>query len=203
MDFSSRRDAAIMAAKKKLREPLPPDKIIIYSYRYNNDMPCALEHWLFAVMPCTHPSEAKDLIARLGRDAWKTDGRGSDMCSLGWDMLISACKGEKVVIDELCEREVPNLSALLGVEQAARFIDAAGGLDKLSRMTQRDCLKLGNESGTFGGRRKKGLIECHELATTDKAVRILCSRTVLAARLDFYKGMFKGDSLRQEVLYAQ
>jgi nucleolar protein 56 len=121
----------------------------------------------------------------------------------GWKLLQAVCKDKTPDIQELAAQVAPNTTALLGAEKAAELLSAAGNLLALSRMTQRDCQALGNESGQFSNKNKKSILENHEFATSDRALRILSSRTVLAARIDANNGEFKGDRLRQEVLYAQ
>ncbi len=200
MDFSTLQEQALTETKKKLREKLTEDKTLIYAYKCTQDEK-ALLHWLQTIVPDVQ--NAQEEVARKGREAWNAQGIGADMDEQGWNVLQALCKGEKPNIEQLALTVAPNTTTLLGAIEAARLIAHAGGIHALSRMTQRDCQVLGNESGQFGGPQKKSLMEEHELATNDRALRILCSRTVLAARIDANKGEFKGEKLRQEVLYAQ
>ena len=202
MDFVERREEAIEDVRKKLRETLSADRVLIHAWRTTQDKN-ALGWWLATVLPHLETKEAKNAVKKQGKDAWDPDGIGANMEDEGWRILQDICKGKEPDIEELAHEAAPNTATLLGVEKAAELISAAGGLVALSRMTQRDCQALGNESGQFGGKDKKSIMQDHEFATSDRALRILCSRAVLAARIDANNGDFKGDRLRQEVLYAQ
>ncbi len=202
MDFALRRERAIKETKKKLRETLNADHVLIHAWRTTQDKN-ALAWWLATVLPHLDTKEAKQAVAKNGRESWEETGIGADMEDEGWQLLQDICNDKQPDIEELASQTAPNLTALLGAEKASELINAAGGLNALSRMTQRDCQRLGNESGEFGGKNKKSILEEHEFATSDRAIRILASRSVLAARIDANNGEFKGDRLRQEVLYAQ
>ena len=203
MDFAELRAQAIDTARTKLRSPLAKDEVLIHAYRCTQNAPDALEHWLFALFPQIHPTKARELVKKKGKDAHDEQGIGATMDEKGWESLILVCKGKQPKLDVLAKHAAPNMHALLGAQAAAEIVDCAGSLMSLSRMTQRDCMMLGNETGQFGGTPKKSILFKHELAKTERSLRVLSSRTVLAARLDVYSGNFKGESLRQEVLYAQ
>ena len=179
------------------------DRVLIYAWRCLENKPRALEQWLFAILPHLTPDQARKKVLTRGPKAWNSQGIGGDMDEKGWNALQKLCNWRVPKLDELSQHTAKNLHVLLGADCSAELLDAAGGLQALARMTQRDCLMLGNESGMFGGPRRKSILEKHELATSDRALRILSSRVILAARLDAYGTHFKGDSLRQEVLYAQ
>lgn len=203
MEFEGLREQAIATVRESLQAELTEDQILVFAYRVAIDRPKALERWLFAVLPEMEPNKARDLVASKGKDAWSDKGLGANMSEEGWKALQGACKGKVPNIDKLAETAAKNLNALVGPDVTAELIEAAGGLQCMTRITQRDCLTLGNEAGQFGGKSRKSIVERHELATSDRAARILSSRIVLAARLDYYKGQYKGEALRQEVLYAQ
>jgi RNA processing factor Prp31 len=200
MDFAVRRERAIADTKRKLREPLHDDNILIHLYR-SKTTDSGMQHWLETIVP--ELENAEETIKKKGKEAWDPQGNGAQMGDAHWKLLVQTLKGEKVDIEEYTQDVAPNLTAVCGWETAARLMSAAGSLEGLSRMTQRDCQNLGNESGQFGGKSKKSVLEEHELASSDRALRILGSRSVLAARIDAHNGEFKGDKLHQEVLYAQ
>jgi hypothetical protein len=203
MDFAARRQEALEKTRRELRRPLTADQVLVHAWRCVQGKPKALERWLFAVLPEVIPTIARAEVAKNGSDAWNEQGRGAAMDEQGWKALRAVCKGRAPNLHRLAETAGKNLYALLGAHAMAEMIDKAGGMGQLARMTQRDCMRLGDESGTFGGRKSKSILERHELATNERSLRVLSSRAVLAARLDVYKGQYKGDSLRQEVLYAQ
>ena len=202
MDFTARREKAIQDVKKKLRETLSPDRVLIHAWRTTQHEQ-AINWWLATVLPHMESKQAKQEVAKNQAKAWNPEGIGANMDEEGWQLLQSVCKDKKIDLEELAAQVAPNTTALLGAEKASELISAAGSLTALSRLTQRDCQALGNESGQFGNKNKKSILEEHEFATSDRALRILSSRTVLAARIDANNGEFKGDRLRQEVLYAQ
>ena len=200
MDFASRRENAISIVKKKLREKLHTDQVLIHLYRSVNAKN-GIDYWLQAVVP--ELKDAKKEVAKKGKDAWDPEGIGAAMNDEHWKLLVDVIKEKDVDVETYIQDIAPNLSAVCGSDTAAQLICGAGGLEKLSRMTQRDCQSLGDEAGQFGGPSKKSILESHELATSDRALRILASRSILAARIDAHNGEFKGDKLHQEVLYAQ
>lgn len=203
MDFAARRQEAIERVRKELRKELPADLVLIHAWRCAEARPKALEHWLFAVLPDMHPDGARDAVAKNGSDAWDENGRGAAMSPDEWKALQQVCTNRKVNLDKLADRAGKNLYTLLGSLAMAELLEAAGGIQQLARMTQRDCMILGSERQIAGEPRRKSILERHELTKNDRSLRVLASRVVLAARLDVYKGMFKGESLKQEVLYAQ
>lgn len=200
MDFAELRAHAIETVREQLRDPLSKDEVLVHAYRCTINAPDALEHWLFALFPDTGPNVARDRVKKKGADAHDKKGIGATMDEQGWESLVLVCKGKQPDLQALAEHAAPNLTALLGATAAADIINCAGSLMALSRTTQRDCTLLGSGAART---QKEGILFKHELAKSERALRVLASRTVLAARLDAYSGNFKGDSLRQEVLYAQ
>ncbi|MFT4250025.1 MAG: hypothetical protein ACMXYD_01550 [Candidatus Woesearchaeota archaeon] len=200
MDFSARREQAINETKNKLRETLREDEVLIHLYRSINTKQ-GLDNWLLTVLP--QEKDAKNTVKKQASKAWNEQGIGAKMLEEHWQLLEAAVKKKKIDFEAFAQTVAPNLCAVCGAETAAELISEAGSLEKLSRLTQRDCQNLGNESGVFGAKPKKSILESHELASSDRALRILCSRAVLAARIDAHNGEFKGDKLHQEVLYAQ
>ena len=200
MDFSARREQAINETKNKLRETLQEDEVLIHLYRSINTKQ-GLDNWLFTVLP--EEEDAKKAVKKQASKAWNEQGIGARMLEEHWKLLEAIVKKKDVDFEDFANQVAPNLCAVCGAETASQLISEAGSLQKLSRLTQRDCQMLGNESGMFGGPQKKSILESHELASSDRALRILCSRAVLAARIDAHNGEFKGDKLHQEVLYAQ
>jgi len=203
MDFAELRAKAIDIAREQLRAPLTKDEVLVHAFRCMINAPDALEHWLFAIFPQTEPNAARELVREKGKQAFDGNGIGATMDDKGWESLILVCNGKQPKIDLLAKHAAPNMHALLGAQATAEIVDAAGSLMLLSRMTQRDCMMLGNHPGVFGANPTDSILFKHELAKTERSLRVLSSRTVLAARLDVYSGNFKGESLRQEVLYAQ
>jgi len=112
-------------------------------------------------------------------------------------------------------REIsPNLSSLVDEILAARLIALAGSLEKLARMAASTIQLLGAEKALFRHLRKKGkspkygiiytspLIQNASKDNKGKVARILSSKLMLAARIDYYSGRQEPklkEELKQEI----
>jgi nucleolar protein 56 len=135
-------------------------------------------------------------------------------------MLLDYAKMVKLVSDEKNKLEkyikssmkeiAPNLSSLIDTLLAARLLSLAGSLEKLSRMTASTIQLLGAEKALFRHLRKKGKspkygilyndsrIQNAEEGKRGKIARIISSKLMLAARLDFYSGRYE-EKLKKEL----
>lgn len=108
-------------------------------------------------------------------------------------------------------REIaPNLSSLVDPILAARLIAQAGSLEKIARMPASTIQLLGAEKALFRHMHKKGrspkygmiftstVIQNAPLDKKGKAARILASKLMLAARIDYYSGRYE-ERLRKEL----
>lgn len=104
----------------------------------------------------------------------------------------------------------PNLLALAGAAIGSRLLRAAGGLARLSAMRAGTVQLLGAERALFRHLRNKkarppkhGLIINHPLVARSKdkgkAARALADKLAIAAKVDYFKGQFVGEQLRQEL----
>ncbi len=115
----------------------------------------------------------------------------------------------------LLEKEIcPNLCYIAGSAIAAKLIVHAGSLKRLAQMPASTLQVLGAEKALFRHLRNKGknlppkygLLHEHPLIAKvqrkdhGKAARSLADRLSMAARLDFYKGEFKGEEYKKELV---
>lgn len=114
-------------------------------------------------------------------------------------------------IGDKAEKLAPNLSAVLGKTLAARVISEAGSLEKLAKMPSSTVQVLGAEKALFrhmrgeGSAPKHGVLFMHPKVHSlpedrrGKMARYIANKAVIAARIDFYDGDFKGDAFREEL----
>ena len=120
---------------------------------------------------------------------------------------------EKLVsyLEDLVSQEAPNMNALVGPTIAARLISIAGSLERLAEMPSSTIQVLGAEKALFAHLRKKGVpspkhgvIFAHPAVSgarkklRGKIARRLAGKIAIAAKVDYFKGEFVGDKLRQE-----
>jgi nucleolar protein 56 len=125
--------------------------------------------------------------------------------------LYTLRKEHEAYLDETMEAFCPNIHALAGTLVGAKLIAQAGTLKRLAELTSSTVQLLGAEKALFrhlttGARSPKhGIILQHPLlqrakaADRGKVARALADKISLAARLDFFKGQFMGDTLREEL----
>lgn len=116
-------------------------------------------------------------------------------------------------LENIMNKIAKNLTALCTPTIAARLLREAGSLKKLALMPSSTIQILGAEKALFRHLRNKkthlppkhGCIFTHPLlqrASKDKKgkiARVLADRISIAAKLDFFKGEFRGDVLYKEI----
>lgn len=114
-------------------------------------------------------------------------------------------------LEKICKETVPNTSAVAGPLLAAKLLQLAGGLDKLSRVPSSTMQLLGAEKALFrhmrgqGKAPKYGVIYQHSLIQNahkelrGKVARLLASKLTLAARIDAYSDRDDGQKLRKDL----
>lgn len=114
-------------------------------------------------------------------------------------------------IGDLAEKLAPNLSAVLGKTLAGRVISEAGSLEKVAKMPSSTVQVLGAEKALFrhmrgeGSAPKHGVLFMHPKVHSlpedkrGKMARYISNKAVIAARLDYYDGEYKGDEFREEL----
>jgi nucleolar protein 56 len=113
-------------------------------------------------------------------------------------------------ISEIASEAAPNMCALVDAPLAARIISLAGGLGRLSTLPSSTVQLLGAEKAMFrhlrSGKRppKHGVIYQHPdihrspYWQRGKIARALAGKVLIAAKIDYNKGEFRGDTLKEE-----
>jgi len=116
----------------------------------------------------------------------------------------------KLYLDNLTKEYCPNVTAIAGSLIGAKLLEKAGSLRHLSMMPSSTIQLLGAEKALFRHLRNKnirppkhGLILSHpfvmEKKDKGKAARIFSSKVSIASKVDYFKGEFIGDKLKEEM----
>jgi len=112
-------------------------------------------------------------------------------------------------IKEVMEDVCPNLLAVAGLSIGAKLLALAGSLKRLSEFPSSTVQVLGAEKALFrhimgkGKSPKHGVIVQHSLMEhhpdkdKGKIARALADKIAIAAKVDFFKGEFVGDKLKE------
>ncbi len=170
-----------------------------------------------------------DLVSRYGERDAIIEELGLDMQSIGSDFdpddmhavmdladtlyrLYDDKNRTESYIEGIVVETCPNMCALLGGPLAARMISLAGGLERLSSLPSSTVQLLGAEKAMFrhlrSGKRppKHGVIyqhpEIHRAPYWQRGniSRALAGKILIAAKIDQYKGEFRGDTLKEEFM---
>jgi len=114
-------------------------------------------------------------------------------------------------LKDLMEQEAPNISAVVGPTIGARLISTAGSLERFSRMPSSTVQVIGAEKALFSHLKrgtaspKYGIIFQYPKLRgaprpiRGKIARKLASKISIAAKLDFFKGEFKGKEMAKKL----
>lgn len=114
-------------------------------------------------------------------------------------------------ISSAMKETAPNFSSLIDPLLAARLLAAAGSLEKLARMPASTVQLLGAEKALFRHLQKQGrspkygiiynssLIQNAPNEKKGKIARIISSKLMMAARIDYYSGRYE-EKLRKEMM---
>ncbi|MBS3128900.1 hypothetical protein J4410_07195 [Candidatus Woesearchaeota archaeon] len=120
-------------------------------------------------------------------------------------------KEQEDYLFSLLKKHYPNLTALAGPQITAKLITLAGSLKKLMLMPASTVQLLGAEKALFRHLRSKakppkhGIILQHSLLQhapfqqQGKRARVLADKLSIAAKVDYFKGTFIGETLRKEI----
>lgn len=114
----------------------------------------------------------------------------------------------KEYLDKIMKTHCPNITTITGSLIGAKLLEKAGSLRHLSMMPSSTIQLLGAEKALFRHLRNKkirppkhGLILSHpfvmEKKDKGKAARIFSSKVSIASKVDFFKGEFIGDKLKE------
>jgi len=114
-------------------------------------------------------------------------------------------------LEELMRTEAPNITAVIGATIGGKLITTAGSLKKLAEMPSSTIQVLGAEKALFAHLKKgvpspkHGIIFSYsKLHTAPKKKRGIIARKIaaklsIASKVDYFKGEFIGDKLKQEL----
>ncbi|HLC77299.1 MAG TPA: hypothetical protein VJH04_03795 [archaeon] len=165
-----------------------------------------------------------DLVAKYGRRDNISDFRGSvgvdltdedeivlkEFASTIKHLELQKKRMERYVSSAVIDI-APNFSSLIDPLLAARLIAAAGSLEKIARMPAPTIQLLGAEKALFRHLKQHGkspkygviynssLIQNAPLEHKGKVARILSSKLMLAARIDYYSGRNESEKMKREM----
>lgn len=125
--------------------------------------------------------------------------------------LFSLRQQQVDYIEKSMKELLPNVDAVCGAIIGAKLLAVAGSLQKLAMFPASTVQLLGAEKALFrhiktGAKPPKfGVIINHPVVTRakqkekGKAARMLADKISIAAKIDYFKGEFRGDHLRKEV----
>ncbi len=125
--------------------------------------------------------------------------------------LYELRKKQSKYIETLMKKHFSNINAVCGSLIGAKLLASAGSLEKMAMFPASTVQLLGAEKALFrhmktGAKPPKfGILINHPLVTKTKkadkgkVARALADKISLAAKIDFFKGEFRGDSLRKEL----
>ncbi|MFA5797076.1 MAG: NOP5/NOP56 family protein [Candidatus Woesearchaeota archaeon] len=124
--------------------------------------------------------------------------------------LFTARQKLVAYLEEVMGEYCPNLLAVTGVLIGAKLFEKAGSLRKLSLLPSSTIQLLGAEKALFRHLRNKrikppkhGFILSHpflmESKDKGKAARILSAKISIAVKVDYFKGEFIGDKLKEKL----
>ncbi|HIE41408.1 MAG TPA: hypothetical protein EYP80_01965 [Candidatus Aenigmarchaeota archaeon] len=117
-------------------------------------------------------------------------------------------------IKKIAQEVAPNLSYLIGTTLTSILIAQARGLKNLAKMPASKIQILGAEKSLFKYLRKKSIdkmpkygiiyisyyIQNAEKDKKGKIARLLASKIMFAARLDYFSGRFEGKKLKNQLI---
>ncbi|MFW6450497.1 MAG: hypothetical protein ACOCZ6_05575 [Nanoarchaeota archaeon] len=125
------------------------------------------------------------------------------------DNMFKLIESQKGYLEKKMSAVCPNVFELTGALVGAQLLEHAGSLKNLASMTASKIQLLGAEKALFrhlrtGARSPKhGLLIQHpyvaQAKQKGKAARHLADKIAIAARVDYFKGEFVGQKLRQQL----
>jgi nucleolar protein 56 len=164
-----------------------------------------------------HEEFVGELIS--GKDKKEKDSMGAELSKKDLEPILELAKEvdslyklkrkQEEYLDKIMGENCPNITAVAGAQIGARLIAIAGDLKRLVGFPASTVQLLGAEKALFRHMRtgakapKYGVIHEHPLVAKvkakdkGKAARGLADKISIAAKIDYFKGEFIGDKLRQ------
>lgn len=150
-----------------------------------------------------------------------SDSMGADLSDFDLKQMMNLCReieslyklreSHKQYLNTLINKLCPNMTAIAGSLIGAKLIEHAGSIQRLAKLPASTVQLLGAEKALFrhmksGAKAPKyGVIFDHSLINSasktnkGKAARSLADKISIAVRVDYFKGKFIGDKLREEL----
>jgi len=228
MNFQDLRSKDIASAKKDISASIGIDHYVIQLVAHIEDLDGILNKlvkrfrdWYELVMPelSRAHTDHREFI-KLAKDMTRKEGSmgrsftAEDLAPL--EVLRSEIEHLYVVRDEqigrlegLMEREYPNTCALAGGLLAGKLLRIAGSMKSFMLMPASTIQTLGAEKALFRHLRsgakppKYGLLLAHpyvgEAKEKAKHARSLADKIALGVKVDYFKGDFVGDKLKESL----
>lgn len=183
-----------------------------------------LYEWFSLHYPEMKNVNVKDLVMKHGRrenfpgfksstgvDLNEEDEKAVIEFAKAIDNLEKEKKALEKYVSSAMRETAPNFAALVDPLLAARLVASAGSLEKLARMPASTIQLLGAEKALFRHLHQKGkspkygiiynspLIQNAPGEQKGKIARILSSKLMLAARIDYYSGRDESEKMRREL----
>ncbi|MBU2561865.1 MAG: NOP58 family protein [Nanoarchaeota archaeon] len=147
----------------------------------------------------------------MGADIDKKDLAPVMELAKGISALYSLRARQAEYIEDAMQKTMPNVNAICGSMIGAKLLSIAGSFEKLVMFPASTIQLLGAEKALFrhiktGAKPPKfGVIINHPLvakakqADKGRAARMLADKISIAAKIDYFKGEFRGDQLRKQL----
>lgn len=123
--------------------------------------------------------------------------------------LIDLKESQEKYLERLMQENAPNINAIVGSQIGAKLISISGGLKNLAGFPASTVQLLGAEKALFrhmvtGARPPKhGVLHEHYLVSRSRekgrVARAVANKLAIAAKVDYFKGEFIGEKLREEL----
>lgn len=151
-----------------------------------------------------------------------TESMGADLAKENLEPIISLARQisslyglkqkQEAYLESLLKKECPNLLEIAGTQLGAKLIGCAGSLARLTRFPASTIQLLGAEKALFRHMKNKnnlcpkyGILHEHPLIgkvkkkNQGKAARTIADKLAIAVKVDYFKGRFIGDKLKQDI----
>lgn len=155
----------------------------------------------------------------LGELNHKSEVMGADLKKEDVDQILTLAnllkrmydeiKGLEAYLENIFQRVCPNIYEVAGSLVGGQILEHAGSLKNLAQMTASKIQLLGAEKALFRHLRtgakspKHGLLIQHpyvaQAKQKGKAARRLADKISIASRVDYFKGEFVGEKLKQDL----
>lgn len=227
MDLAKLRQKNLQITKQKLRESIHEDNLIVQAInnyeelnKILNTLVKRLREWYELYNPefSKETFDNESFVKYLKREKSEL---GGDLKKEDLDIvfelrekiknLYELKNNDEKYLDNLMNNYCRNLKTVAGTLVGAKLIEKAGSLKKMALMPASTIQLLGAEKALFRHIKSKSLCPKHGLIhehpfilqakreERGKKARLLADKISLAVKVDFFKGKFIGDKLKEEL----